>query len=222
MEVEQGRVADSGVDIMVVIVDYGAGNLTSVRLAFEKLGVEAAITNVPAEILAAERVVFPGVGSAGAAMQHLRDMGLIETLRKVVSLGTPFLGICLGTQVILERSEEDGGVDCLGLISGEVKLIRPDDSTVKVPHMGWNSVVFKKRHPVFDGLQDGSEFYFVHSYYPAPTAGENVLGETGYGGTTFASILGRASIIATQFHPERSGRLGLKLLQNFSRWDGKC
>ncbi|MEI6971063.1 MAG: imidazole glycerol phosphate synthase subunit HisH [bacterium] len=207
---------------MVAIVDYGAGNLTSVRLAFEKIGVNAVVTSNPEEILAADRVVFPGVGSAGAAMTHLSGLGLVETLRILVGRGTPFLGICLGTQVILERSGEDGGVECLGLIRGDVRLLKPGDATAKIPHMGWNSVTFKSRHPVLDGLHDGSEFYFVHSYYPAPLSGQCVLGETAYGGTTFASVLGQAGIIATQFHPERSGRLGLKLLQNFSRWDGKC
>jgi glutamine amidotransferase len=207
---------------MVAIVDYGAGNLTSVRLAFEKIGIRAGVTNVPDEICAADRVVFPGVGSAGAAMKRLEQLRLFEPLREVVRRGTPFLGICLGAQVILERSEEDGGVDCLGLIPGKVKLFRPDDRAIKVPQMGWNSVVFARRHPVFEGLEDGNEFYFVHSYYPAPSSGDVILGETGYGGTTFSSVVGCANLIATQFHPERSGRLGLKLLDNFSRWDGRC
>ena len=206
---------------MVAIVDYGAGNLTSVRLAFDKIGVRAAVTNVPAEILAAERVVFPGVGSAGAAMKCLEDLRLLACLREVVRRGTPFLGICLGTQVILEYSEEDE-VDCLGLISGRVNLLRPGDRAIKIPHMGWNSVVFSRRHPVFDDLADGSEFYFVHSYCPAPSSAAVVLGTTEYGGMEFSSVLGQDSIVATQFHPERSGRLGLKLLANFSRWDGKC
>ena len=125
---------------MVAIVDYGAGNLTSVRLAFEKIGVRAAVTNVPAEILAAERVVFPGVGSAGAAMKCLKGLSLLDCLKEVVRRGTPFLGICLGTQVILEHSEEDE-VDCLGLISGRVNLLKPHDRAVKIPHMGWNSVI---------------------------------------------------------------------------------
>ena len=207
---------------MVAIVDYGAGNLTSVRLAFEKIGIPAFITNAADEIRAAERVVFPGVGSAGSAMKHLAALRLVDALREVVRRGTPFLGICLGAQVILERSDEDGGVDCLGLIPGNVVLLRPADKSEKIPHMGWNSVVLTRRHPVFEGLGDGSEFYFVHSYYTAPSARAVVLGETEYGGTKFPSVLGCANMVAMQFHPERSGRLGLKLLANFSGWDGRC
>jgi imidazole glycerol-phosphate synthase subunit HisH len=207
---------------MVAIVDYGAGNLTSVRLAFEKIGVRAAITSVPGEIIAADRVVFPGVGSAGAAMQRLEQLRLSEALRDVVRKGTPFLGICLGAQIILDHSEEDGGIKCLGLIPGRVRLLRPADRTVKIPHMGWNSVVLSRRHPVFEGLKEGSEFYFVHSYYTVPLSQDIFLGETEYGGTKFVSAMGLANLVATQFHPERSGRLGLQLLENFSRWDGRC
>lgn len=209
-------------ECMVAIVDYGAGNLTSVRLAFEKIGVRAAITSVPGEIAAADRVVFPGVGSAGAAMERLEQLHLSEALREVVRKGTPFLGICLGAQILLDHSEEDGGIKCLGLIPGKVRLLRPDDRTVKIPHMGWNSVAFSWRHPVFEGLKEGSEFYFVHSYHTVPLSPDVLLGETEYGGTKFTSVMGLANLVATQFHPERSGRLGLELLENFSRWDGRC
>jgi len=203
---------------MIAIIDYRAGNLTSVRLAFETLGREAVITGDPACIRAAERVVFPGVGAAGAAMRHLKALDLAGTIREVALRGTPFLGICLGTQIILERSEEDGGTDTLGLIPGRVIRFLPADRYDKVPHMGWNSVSPASPHPVFEGIEPDSEFYFVHSYYPAPSDPACILGTTDYAGVTFASALARGSIVATQFHPEKSGKAGLRLLENFCRW----
>ena len=206
---------------VIAIVDYGAGNLTSVRLAFEKIGVNAGVTNDPAVILKADKVVFPGVGSALAAMRNLEKLRLAAVLKEVVQSGTPFLGICLGAQIVLQRSEEDGGVDCLGLIPGTVKAFKPADRTVKVPQIGWNNVAFARQHPVFSGVKDGSEFYFVHSYYPMPTDSECAVGTTEYAGVSFASVLGRDNLVAMQFHPERSGRIGLKLLENFSGWNGK-
>ena len=205
---------------MIAIVDYKAGNLTSVRLAFAVLDVPAEVTSDAARIAAADRVVFPGVGAAGAAMGHLRDLGLAETVKSVVDDGTPFLGICVGTQIIFDRSDEDGGVDGIGLLPGRVKRFEPSDPMCKVPQMGWNVVRWKADHPLFHELEDESEFYFVHSYYPAPSAPEIVYGETDYAGVSFASVVGRGNLVATQFHPERSGRIGLKLLENFSRWDG--
>ncbi len=208
---------------MLVIVDYKAGNLTSVKLAFAALGVEATVSADPATIGQAERVVFPGVGAAGAAMAELRKRGLAQAIVAAVNDGKPFLGICLGTQILLEFSEEDGGTDCLGLIPGRVKRFQPADRFDKIPQMGWNTVQFRsQKHPLFAGLEDESEFYFVHSYYPEPANPTDWLAETSYAGATFASVVGRDNLAATQFHPERSGRLGLKLLNNFSRWDGKC
>lgn len=200
---------------MIAIIDYRAGNLTSVKLAFDTLNVPATITDQATDILAAERVVFPGVGAAGASMDNLRKLGLIEPIREVIQRGTPFLGICVGTQVLFDSSEEDGGTECLGVLRGTVKLFRPTDRFDKVPQMGWNAVRQRKSHPVFAGIKDNSEFYFVHSYYPAPTDREDVLGETGYAGVTFASVVGRANVVATQFHVEKSGRVGLKVLSNF-------
>lgn len=205
---------------MIAIVDYKAGNLTSVRLAFEHLGIPAEITPDPTRILAAERVVFPGVGSAGAAMRALGALGLADCLRAVVARGTPFLGICLGTQIVLDHSEEDGGTPCLGLIPGRVKRFLPSDPRDKVPQIGWNQVVPLRAHPVLEGIDSGSEFYFVHSYYPAPDARADVLAETEYAAVRFASLVGRGNLIAAQFHPEKSGRIGLRLLANFSRWNG--
>ncbi len=205
---------------MIAVIDYKAGNLTSVKLACDTLEVDATITSNPETILSAARVIFPGVGAAGAAMGHLGDLGLADTIRAVVEKGTPFLGICLGTQIILGHSEEDGGTDTLGLIEGRVELFRPTDPLIKVPQIGWNSVRQVRPHPIFEGVEDDSEFYFVHSYHPEPERPECIYGQTAYAGVTFASVLGRGNLVATQFHPEKSGRIGLRLLQNFLSWDG--
>jgi len=207
---------------VIAIIDYKAGNLTSVRLGLEYKGIQCEITSDPSKILSAERVIFPGVGAAGEAMRNLREMGLIATIRQVVSNGTPFLGICLGTQIIFESSEEDGGTDCIGLVPGKVRRFTPSDPMCKIPQMGWNTVEFAAEHPLFKDIENGSEFYFVHSFYPAPSDASFIIGETEYADVRFASAVGKANLFATQFHPERSGRIGLKLLENFSRWDGKC
>ena len=207
---------------MVVIVDYRAGNLTSVRLAFDALGVPCMVTSDAAAIAAAQRVVFPGVGAAGAAMRDLHGLGLADVIRSVVARGTPFLGICLGTQIIFSRSEEDGGTDCLGIVPGQVRRFAPTDHFDKIPHMGWNAVSFRRRHPLLEGVEDESEFYFVHSYYPDPADPDHIAGTTGYADVRFAAIVARDNLIATQFHPERSGRIGLQLLKNFTQWDGRC
>ena len=207
---------------MIAIVDYRAGNLTSVRLALEALGVAATVTSDPATIRGADRVIFPGVGAAGDAMGHLRELALEPVLRQVVAAGTPFLGICLGTQIILDHSEEDGGTATLGLLPGRVVRFRPTDPRDKIPQIGWNAVHVVRPHPVLAGIEDDSEFYFVHSYYPRPAAPELTIGETEYAAALFASVLGRDNLVATQFHPERSGRIGLRLLENFTRWDGRC
>jgi glutamine amidotransferase len=207
---------------MITIIDFKAGNLTSVQLAFQTLGVEAKITDKPADILAAERVVFPGVGAAGASMDSLHRLGLAEAIKTQIGRGIPFLGICVGMQVLFEFSEEDQGVPCLGIIPGWVKRFSPSNARYKIPHMGWNSVRFKATHPLLDGIEDESEFYFVHSYYPAPAQDDYVFGQTDYAEVNFASIVGRDNLLASQFHPEKSGRIGLKLLENFTRWDGKC
>jgi imidazole glycerol-phosphate synthase subunit HisH len=207
---------------MIAIIDYRAGNLTSVRLALEYIGAGCEITSDPARILAAERVIFPGVGAAAEAMRNLRELKLIDPIRTVVGRGTPFLGICLGTQIIFEHSEEDGGTECVGLVPGTVKRFTPDDPMCKIPQMGWNAVELTRAHPLIEGIEDGSEFYFVHSYYCAPSDESYTLGETDYAGVRFASAVGKGNLFATQFHPERSGRIGLRLLDNFRRWDGTC
>lgn len=207
---------------MIAIVDYNAGNLTSVRLALEYIGVECEVTQDPERILSAERVIFPGVGAAGEAIRNLHELNLMDPLRDAVASGKPFLGICLGTQVIFEFSEEDNGVACIGLIPGSVKRFVPSDRMCKIPQMGWNTVEFKRKHPLFDGIENTSEFYFVHSYYLDATDADYVIGETEYAGVRFASAVGKGNLFATQFHPERSGRIGLKLLKNFSEWNGGC
>ena len=207
---------------MITVVDYKAGNLTSVRLAFEHLGAEVEIADQAEPILAAERVVFPGVGAAQASMDNLRGLGILAPLREVVSRGTPFLGICIGMQLLFEHSEEDGGTECIGLLPGDVKRFRPSDPMCKAPQIGWNRVCIRRRHPLLDGIEDESEFYFVHSYYPAPSDERVIVGETDYAGVVFASVAARGNLFATQFHPERSGRIGLKILDNFRRWDGSA
>lgn len=208
---------------MVTIIDYGAGNLGSVRLSLEYLGFKARVASERSAVLDAERIVFPGVGAIAAAMKNLIKMGLAETLREVVARGVPFLGICLGAQAVFERSDENGGTQGLGIMPGSVKAFNRDKcgaERFKIPHMGWNNIRLKRDHPVLRGITDGSSFYFVHGYYPVPLDEKHVLAETEYSGTRFASVVGRDNIVATQFHPERSGRLGLKLLDNFCRWDG--
>jgi len=207
---------------VIAIVDYKAGNLTSVKLAFDAIGVEAAITDRPDDILKAERVVFPGVGAAGASMRHLSELKLVDVLRAVVARGTPFLGICVGMQILFDRSEEDGGTPTLGFIPGEVRLFRPSSPADKVPQIGWNAVSFQRPHPVFAGVENETEFYFVHSYYPTTINPADRVGVTDYAGVEFTSIVGRGNLVATQFHIEKSGRIGLKVFENFSRWDGTC
>ena len=199
----------------VTIVDYHAGNLTSVRLAIEKLGHTALVTSEPARIREASRLIFPGVGAAGAAMATLASLGLGKAIVEYAASGRPMLGICLGAQVILDHSAE-GDVPCLGILPGRVeRLDVPPDG--KVPHMGWNSVSQAAPHDIWEGIGDGSEFYFVHSYAPVPAVDSFTLGLTDYYGQ-FTSALARDNVVACQFHPERSGRVGLRLLENFLRW----
>jgi glutamine amidotransferase len=206
---------------MIAIVDYEAGNLTSVAAALRSLGVQATITSEPAVIAAAERLVFPGVGAAGSAMRNLRRLGLAEPLRQAVAAGKPFLGICLGFQILFEHSAEDGGVDLLGVFRGRVVrfadgMVEGGMGPLKVPQMGWNLAAFRGDHPVWHGLPADSEFYFVHSYYPEPEPAD-VCATTIYG-KTFASGVARGNVVAFQFHPEKSGRPGLQLLRNFCAW----
>ena len=207
---------------MITIIDYKAGNLTSVQLAFEHIGAKVIITDKPDEIARAQRVVFPGVGAAKAAMQNLRRLGIIEPLRQIISQGVPFLGICIGMQLLFDSTEENGGIECLGFLPGQVKKFIPGNQFCKIPQMGWNTVKLIQAHPLFEGIEDESEFYFVHSYYPAPKKNNMIIGQTDYADATFASVAGNKNIAAMQFHPERSGRIGLKVLENFCKWNPKC
>jgi glutamine amidotransferase len=205
---------------MIAIVDYKAGNLTSVKRALDHLGVESVVTPDPEAVVEAERIIFPGVGHAGTAMRVLRERGLDEALKQAYAAGTPILGTCVGAQIILAHSEE-GDTDCLGLIAGECARFRPDDPALKVPHMGWNAVrqTPGAAHPVLAGVPDGAEFYFVHSYYLRPADPANVLA-TAEHGVIFPAIIGQRNLVATQFHSEKSGPVGLTILQNFAAWDG--
>ncbi len=196
--------------IKLVVIDYGSGNLRSVAKALETVGVSPIVTGDASEIASADAVVLPGVGSGPAAMDALRQRDLVEPIRECLTSGRPFLGVCLGLQLLLDRTEE-GNADCLGSVAGRVKRL-PDG--LKVPHMGWNSVRFKQEHPVFAGIPQDSHFYFVHSYYAAPDDDTWVAGTTDYG-VSFCSIYARDNVVATQFHPEKSGRMGLRIYQNF-------
>jgi glutamine amidotransferase len=202
---------------VIVIIDYQAGNLTSVVRSLRALGVEAMVTQEPAVVAQASRVIFPGVGAAGKAMATLRELGLDQALRVSFQSGVPILGICLGAQIILDHSEENDAV-CLGLLPGRTRAL-PRTEGLKIPHMGWNQVRFLGAHPVFTGLPAGAEYYFVHSYYPAPAQTAMVLGVTEHG-QEFPSAIGWRHLVATQFHPEKSGRFGLQILKNFLAWDG--
>ena len=190
-----------------VIVDYKAGNLTSVRLAFDALGAETIVTSDPEAVRAASRVVFPGVGAAASAMANLRALGLTEVVREA-AVTKPFLGICLGMQILFEHSEEDGGVDLLGVLPGRVRRF-PNVPGCKVPEIGWNQV----KGLGIGGVPDGSEFYFVHSYYAEK--GPCTAGVTEYAGVEFTAAVRRDRLLATQFHPEKSGKLGLAVLKGF-------
>lgn len=203
----------------VAILDYEAGNLTSVAYAVRHLGTEPRITRDPKEIAAADRVIFPGVGAAAASMDGLRKHGIEDALREVLDRGRPVLGICVGCQVLLDFSEEDNGTDCLGLLSGQVRRFEfPPSMERKVPHMGWNEVVFEGDHSLFSQLDRSNHFYFVHSYYPVPTDTSVIQGTAMYGGVRFAAALGRDNLAAVQFHAEKSGPAGLDLLGRFLAW----
>ena len=203
---------------MIRIIDYNAGNLTSVKRALDYLRIPCEITPDSDKIASAERVIFPGVGHAGSAVDTMKERGLDSALREAFEKGTPILGICLGTQIILSHSEE-GDTDCLNLIPGRVRRFALKDPSLKIPHMGWNEITIQKPHPVLSSIQSGDEFYFVHSYYPSPDSEEHVLATSEYE-TRFTAAIGSKNLIATQFHPEKSGRVGLGILRDFAKWDG--
>lgn len=201
---------------MIAIIEYGAGNICSVNNAVKRLGYPVEITHDAALIKKAEAVIFPGVGSAGDTMANLRQFGLVDVIRQLVNEMRPMLAICIGLQVLYSGSEEGGWVDCLDIIPGRVKRLPPG---LKVPHMGWNQVRQKRAHPIFEGIPDNSNFYFVHSYYGQPEDPAVVLAETEYG-VVFGSAIARDNLVAVQFHPERSGDLGLQVYLNFFKFAG--
>jgi len=204
---------------MIAIVDYKAGNLTSVARALQHLGHRCEITDRPETVRAAERVILPGVGAAGATMENLRALGLDQCLREdVAKKGTPFLGICIGIQVLLDHSDEDGGVDCLGIVHGRVVKFPNsiDGRLLKVPQIGWNRVHQERAHPIFAGVPDNTHVYFVNSYYPATDDKSAVIGTSDYG-VPFTAAIACDNVVATQFHLEKSGAAGLRMLDNFCR-----
>ena len=206
----------------IAVVDYGASNLRSVTKALEHVcgkDYRIHVSDKAAQLLAADRVVFPGQGAIGQCMSSLRDKALVSVLKECMS-SKPFLGICLGLQSLMTRSEEDGGTDCLALVSGEVKRFNPgpDQGHMKIPHMGWNRVTQEKHHALWEGIESGARFYFVHSYYVDAELQDDVAGSCEYI-VSFNAAVARDNLFATQFHPEKSQRAGLQLLQNFLSWD---
>ncbi|MFA4884841.1 MAG: imidazole glycerol phosphate synthase subunit HisH [Desulfotomaculaceae bacterium] len=203
---------------MIAIIDYGMGNLRSVHKGFEKVGVKAAVVSDPALLDKADGVVLPGVGAFADAMANLRSAGMIEAIQRAVKEGKPFLGICLGQQLLFDSSEEWGYSEGLGIFPGQVRRL-PEG--LKVPHMGWNQIEIVRPDPLLEGIPDRSSFYFVHSYAVEPADKEIALALTEYG-VHFASIVGKNRVYGIQFHPEKSSALGLKILENFGRVVKTC
>lgn len=196
---------------MIAVIDYGAGNLRSVVNAIKKLGYEPKVTTEPQDVLDAQAVILPGVGAAPDAVSNLNKFRLVDPIRRVIEENRPFLGVCLGLQVLFTGTDEGGWHECLGIVKGRVRKLPPG---LKIPHMGWNQVKQKVRHPIFEGIPDQTNFYFVHSYYADPDDKGLVAGETDYG-IPFCSAIARGNMVATQFHPEKSGDAGLKIYDNF-------
>lgn len=211
----------------VAVIDYGMGNLHSVASALAKVGgeLDIRVTDQAEQILSADRVIFPGVGAIRDCMAEIRRLKLDDIVSQCVEAGKPVLAVCVGMQALMDSSEENGGVECLGLVKGEVCFFGEnhqdaDGNKLKVPHMGWNNVIQKKAHPLWQGIADGSRFYFVHSYFVNVADQSLVTGVSDYG-REFHSVLSRGNVFAAQFHPEKSGEAGLQLLKNFLNWDGK-
>jgi len=200
---------------MIAIIDYGMGNLCSVQKALERLGAQTVITDSPASLAQADKIILPGVGAFGDAMKELKSRNLVEPIRREVASGKPFLGICLGLQILFEKSKESPGVAGLSLLPGEVRRFITD---LKVPHMGWNQIHIKKPAPIFKGIKEGAFVYFVHSYYVVPERAEDISTTTDYA-IEFVSAIWRNNLSATQFHPEKSQSVGLQILKNFIEWE---
>jgi len=198
---------------VIAIIDYDAGNIKSVEKALQKLGADVVITKEPKTILDAEKVILPGVGAFGDAMSNLKKYGLDDVIHQVVERGTPFLGICLGLQLLFERSDETPGVEGLGILKGEILRI-PEQGELKIPHMGWNSLHLQNGGRLFKGLPEESYVYFVHSYYLKAEDEEIVKATTEYSVNIHASVE-KGNVFACQFHPEKSSEVGLQILKNF-------
>ncbi len=205
---------------MIAVINYGAGNLPNVVRALQRVGAPLTVTDDPNVIRSAQAVVLPGVGATADTMASLRHLGIAEVLPAIIAAGTPFLGICVGMQVLLSESEEFGRHSCLNIIQGTVR--RLPESAGKIPQIGWNQIHITlpfRDHPLFDGVPDGTDVYFVHSYYCAVADESVVAARTDYG-LAFPSVIIRNRLAAVQFHPEKSGDYGLRLLANFVRWSG--
>jgi glutamine amidotransferase len=200
-------------DKTIAIVDYGAGNLRSVANAVRKLGYNPRITSDPGQLVAAAAVILPGVGAAADTVNSLQKLGITEAIRQLLEQKRPLFAICVGLQILFSATEEGGWHECLGIIPGIVKRLPPG---LKIPHIGWNQVKQRLSHPVFEGIPDEANFYFVHSFYAEPEDTSIVAGTTGYG-VSICSMVIKDNLIATQFHPERSGDLGLRMYDNFLR-----
>ncbi len=200
---------------MIAIIDYEAGNIRSAARALAYFHAEHVVTSDPDVVARAQRIVIPGDGEAYSAMESLRSLALDEAITDAARRGVPILGICIGAQIVLDHSDERD-VSCLGLIAGRTVKLAGGDG-LKIPHMGWNTISAVADHPLFDDIAEESSFYFVHSYYPAPRSESDALAVCDYG-ERFAAVVGRDNIVATQFHPEKSGEIGLKMLRNFLEW----
>lgn len=200
---------------MIAIIDYDAGNLRSVEKALEVIGEKAVVTRNSDEILSADKVILPGVGSFGDAMGRLHEYGLVDTLHEVADSGKPFLGICLGLQLLFRRSDESDGVEGLSILPGEILRI-PDAPGIKIPHIGWNSLKVAPNARLFEGLRENPYVYFVHSYYLKADDENIVAATTEYGGTMIHASVQKDNIYACQFHPEKSSTVGLHILKNFA------
>ena len=196
---------------MIAIIDYGAGNLRSIVNAITKLGYQSKITSRPQDVLDAQALILPGVGAAGDTMENLRTLGLIDPIRQFTAEDRPFFGVCIGLQLLFTGTEEGGWHECLNIFPGRVRRL---PSGLKIPHMGWNQVSQVRIHPLFNGIPDGDNFYFVHSYYAEPEDKSLIAGETDYG-ISISSVLTKGNLVATQFHPEKSGEAGLRMYDNF-------
>lgn len=199
---------------MIAIIDYGAGNLQSVKKAFDFIGAENVITNDPKVIMSADKILLPGVGSFGDAMNSMAKNGLVETVKECAASSKPFLGICLGLQLLFEESEESPGVKGLGILKGKIRKF-PSDMGLKIPHIGWNSLNIKQKDGIFKDIPENSYVYFVHSYYLLAEDESDIATVTNYG-IDFHSAVGKNNVFATQFHPEKSGDVGLQILRNFA------